>query len=159
LVDAYFGIPAINYRLSPEVRFPCALHDVIRGYMRLTDSLKISPDNIIVMGDSAGGSLAIALSMYLRDNGYGLPRALVVMSPWVDMTMSCGSWDENSKYDVIPMPDSDGESCSRSLESHYSFSKAECPFRTLADHLNPIQCYMGPEGMKVRAPGVDPFPS
>jgi acetyl esterase/lipase len=93
--------------------------------MRLTDSLKISPDNIIVMGDSAGGSLAIALSMYLRDNGYRLPRALVVMSPWVDMTMSCGSWDENSKYDVIPMPDSDGESCSRLLESHYSFSKAE----------------------------------
>jgi acetyl esterase/lipase len=100
---------AINYRLSPEVRFPCALHDVIRGYMRLTESLKISPENIIVMGDSAGGSLAIALAMYLRDEGYQLPRALVVMSPWVDMTMSCGSWDENSKFDVIPMPDGNGE--------------------------------------------------
>ncbi len=81
---------------------------MIRGYLRLTESLHISPSNIIVMGDSAGGSLALALSMYLRDEGYRLPRALVLMSPWVDMTMSCGSWDENAKFDVIPMPVGDG---------------------------------------------------
>jgi acetyl esterase/lipase len=55
----------------------------------------------IVMGDSAGGGLSLALVMYLRDAGYEhlLPRAMVLMSPWVDLTMSCGSWDENATTD------------------------------------------------------------
>lgn len=63
------------------------------------------------MGDSAGGGLSLALAMYLRDAGYSnlMPRALVLMSPWVDLTMSCGSWDENAPYDVVPQPGQDGE--------------------------------------------------
>lgn len=50
--------------------------------------------------------------MYLRDEGYHdrLPRALILLSPWVDLTMSCGSWDENAPYDVVPQPGKDGES-------------------------------------------------
>lgn len=47
--------------------------------------------------------------MYLRDEGYQLPAGLVLMSPWVDLTMSCGSWDENADSDVVPMPEADGE--------------------------------------------------
>lgn len=64
-----------------------------------------------VMGDSAGGGLSLALAMYLRDAGLGhlMPRALVLMSPWVDLTMSCGSWDENAPYDVVPQPGQDGK--------------------------------------------------
>ena len=63
------------------------------------------------MGDSAGGGLSLALSMYLRDAGleHLMPRALVLMSPWVDLTMSCGSWDENAPYDVVPQPGQDGK--------------------------------------------------
>lgn len=62
------------------------------------------------MGDSAGGGLSLGLVMYLRDAGYThlLPRAMVLMSPWVDLTMSCGSWDENAPYDVVPQPGKDG---------------------------------------------------
>jgi acetyl esterase/lipase len=62
------------------------------------------------MGDSAGGGLSLALCLYLRDEGYTLPAGLVLMSPWVDLTMSCGSHDENAHLDVIPMPGSDGKS-------------------------------------------------
>ena len=64
------------------------------------------------MGDSAGGGLSLALIMYLRDAGYQnlLPRAMVLMSPWVDLTMSCGSWDENAEFDVVPIPGQEGES-------------------------------------------------
>lgn len=47
--------------------------------------------------------------MYLRDEGYKMPSGLVLMSPWVDLTMSCGSWDENADSDVVPIPDPDGE--------------------------------------------------
>lgn len=56
--------------------------------------------------------MSLALTMYLRDAGYTdrMPRALVLLSPWVDLTMSCGSWDENAPFDVVPMPSKGGES-------------------------------------------------
>lgn len=115
---------AITYRLAPEAAFPLPLHDVLHGYLRLlAPPLSIPPENIVVMGDSAGGGLSIALCMYLRDNGYQLPAGLVLMSPWVDLTMSCGSWDENADSDVVPRPDAE-------------------------DHLNPVGCYLGPKGLQ-----------
>lgn len=124
---------AITYRLAPEHPFPLPLHDVLHGYLRLlAPPLSIPPENIIVMGDSAGGGLSLALCLYLRDEGYTLPAGLVLMSPWVDLTMSCGSHDENSHLDVIPMPEADGMSC---------YSKAD------VDHLNPVACYLGPQGI------------
>ncbi len=61
-------------------------------------------------GDSAGGGLSLALCMYLRDEGYKMPGGIIIMSPWVDLTMSCGSWDENQKTDVVPRPEADGMS-------------------------------------------------
>ena len=74
---------AIDYRLAPETVFPGPLHDVVSAYFRLIDDLHIPPENIIVSGDSAGGGLALALLMYLRDNDYPLPSGAVLMSPWV----------------------------------------------------------------------------
>ncbi|WWC87380.1 uncharacterized protein L201_002269 [Kwoniella dendrophila CBS 6074] len=114
---------AITYRLAPEHVFPLPLHDVLHGYLRLlAPPLSIPPENIIIAGDSAGGGLSLALCMYLRDEGYKLPAGLVLMSPWVDLTMSCGSWDENAATDVVPRPEAD-------------------------DHLNPVGCYLGPKGI------------
>lgn len=102
---------AITYRLAPENVFPLPLHDVLHGYLRLlAPPLSIAPENIIIAGDSAGGGLSLALCMYLRDEGYKLPAGLVLMSPWVDLTMSCGSWDDNADSDVVPRPDADGQS-------------------------------------------------
>ncbi|EIW68552.1 hypothetical protein TREMEDRAFT_71836 [Tremella mesenterica DSM 1558] len=115
---------ALTYRLAPEHVFPLPLHDVLHGYLRLlSPPLNIPPENIIIAGDSAGGGLTLALCMYLRDEGYKLPAGIVLMSPWVDLTMSCGSWDENSNLDVVPRPEAD-------------------------DHLNPVGCYLGPKGLK-----------
>ena len=71
--------------------------------------LSIPPENIIIAGDSAGGGLSLALCMYLRDEGYQLPAGLILMSPWVDLTMSCGNWEENMAWDVVPRPEADGE--------------------------------------------------
>ncbi|ORY24120.1 hypothetical protein BCR39DRAFT_547659 [Naematelia encephala] len=114
---------AITYRLAPEHVFPLPLHDVLHGYLRLlAPPLSIPPENIVIAGDSAGGGLSLALCMYLRDEGYKLPAGLVLMSPWVDLTMSCGSWDENAESDVVPRPTAD-------------------------DHLNPVACYLGAKGI------------
>lgn len=76
-------ILALDYRLAPETRFPGPLHDVVCGYFRLIEDLRIPPENIIVSGDSAGGGLALALLMYLRDNNYPVPSGAILMSPWV----------------------------------------------------------------------------
>ncbi|ESK92686.1 putative lipase esterase from carbohydrate esterase family ce10 [Moniliophthora roreri MCA 2997] len=109
---------ALDYRLAPETRFPGPLHDAASAYFRLVEDLLIPPENIVLAGDSAGGGLCLALLMYLRDNKYPLPSAAILMSPWVDLTMSCESWDSNAPYDVVPIPAPD-------------------------DHLNPVALYLG----------------
>ncbi|KAG1825653.1 Alpha/Beta hydrolase protein [Suillus subaureus] len=95
---------AIDYRLAPETIFPGQLHDVVSTYFRLTDDLRVPPENLVVAGDSAGGALGLALLLYLRDNGYTLPGGALLFSPWVDLTLSCESWDTNAAYDIIPTP-------------------------------------------------------
>ncbi|KAF7307197.1 Methionine aminopeptidase 2 [Mycena indigotica] len=95
---------ALDYRLAPETRFPGPLHDAVSAYMRLIEDLHIPPENIIICGDSAGGGLSLALLLYLRDNKYPLPSSAILMSPWVDLTMSCDSWSSNADYDVVPIP-------------------------------------------------------
>ncbi|KAM0755002.1 hypothetical protein T439DRAFT_322062 [Meredithblackwellia eburnea MCA 4105] len=113
---------AINYRLAPETRFPGQLHDAVSAYMRLILDLKIPSENIVFAGDSAGGGLCLATMMYLRDEGYPLPSGCILQSPWVDLTMSCESWTTNRPYDYLPQPLPD-------------------------DHLHPVKCLLGPEGI------------
>lgn len=108
----------INYRLAPDTKFPGALHDCVASYFRLTDDLGIPPSNIVLGADSAGGGLALALMYYLRDNNYPLPSGAMLFSPWVDLTMSCDSWDTNAEFDYLPMPKS-------------------------GDHMNPVWAYLG----------------
>ena len=66
---------AVNYRLAPETRFPGALYDAVQAYLYLIDpeyGYGLEPKNILIMGDSAGGGLALATMLYLRD--YALPQ-------------------------------------------------------------------------------------
>lgn len=58
-------------------------------------------DQIIVAGDSAGGGLALALCLCLKENGRALPCGIVAMSPWTDMTASGPSYEENFENDPL----------------------------------------------------------
>ena len=78
---------SINYQLAPEHPFPAGLEDCLAAYHWLLRS-GISPAKIIVVGDSAGGNLALAMLVALRDAGDPLPAAAVALSPVTDLTFS-----------------------------------------------------------------------
>lgn len=77
----------IAYRLAPEHPFPAGLEDAKTAYRWLIDE-GFSHSHVVFAGDSAGGGLALATAIALREEGYPLPAAIVCMSPWLDLTMS-----------------------------------------------------------------------
>ena len=91
---------AINYRLAPENPFPAALDDTVAAYRWLL-AQGISPERIVIAGDSAGGGLAIAALVALRDAGTPLPAAAVCLSPWLDLTLSGASVRTQAAADPI----------------------------------------------------------
>jgi epsilon-lactone hydrolase len=84
-----------DYRLAPESPYPAGLEDVIAVYAAIIEE-GADPGSIAFVGDSAGGGLALAAVVQLRDLGAPLPRALVLLSPWLDLTLSGESLDRNA---------------------------------------------------------------
>ena len=75
----------VDYRLSPAHPFPAPLEDCLTAFRWLL-KLELSPRNIVVAGDSAGGNFTLAMLMKLRDNGEQLPAAAACLSPAADLT-------------------------------------------------------------------------
>jgi len=73
---------AADYRLAPEHPFPAAVEDAVAVYRTLADRGPVT-----IAGDSAGGGLALATALALRQRQLGPPAALVLFSPWVDLTL------------------------------------------------------------------------
>ncbi|CAG8688159.1 2362_t:CDS:2 [Dentiscutata erythropus] len=91
-------------------QFPASLCDSVAAYLYLLDPgldagfKPINPKKIVFVGESAGGGLALATLLFLRDTGLPLPGGAVVLSPWVDLTQSMPSfWNaELDKVDIVP---------------------------------------------------------
>ncbi|MBN1221994.1 MAG: alpha/beta hydrolase [Candidatus Aminicenantes bacterium] len=96
-------ILVIDYRLSPEHLFPAALEDSTAAYEWLL-SQGMGPDGISVVGDSAGGGLALSLLLALKDKSIPLPACVVCLSPWVDLSCSSPSLESNAAKDPILIP-------------------------------------------------------
>lgn len=91
---------SIDYRLAPEFMYPCALYDCLDGYEWLLK--KYVPENILLLGESAGGTLALTLSLLLRDRGLPLPKAIYSNSPATQLAGYAESFDRFSlKEDFI----------------------------------------------------------
>jgi epsilon-lactone hydrolase len=87
----------IDYRLAPEHPFPAALEDTLAAYEWLLRSER--PESIVIAGDSAGGGLALALLMLVRDRGLPLPAGAALLSPWVRLRTASPSTWSNLRYD------------------------------------------------------------
>ncbi len=89
-----------DYRVAPEHPYPAALEDALSAYEWLRKN-GYPANQIVFAGDSAGGGLALALCLYLKDHGMELPEGLVLMSPWTDLTASGESYETNYTLDPL----------------------------------------------------------
>jgi acetyl esterase len=89
--DAHVVVVAVDYRLAPEHRFPVPLDDAYRAYrwlLRDEARLGIDPANLSIGGSSAGGNLAAALAIRLRDEAAPLPVLQLLEVPALDLTLA-----------------------------------------------------------------------
>lgn len=81
---------AIDYRLAPAYPFPAAVNDAAAAWRALLAE-GIQPKRTVLLGDSAGGGLALALALRLRDEGVALPASIIALSPWTDLAVTGAS--------------------------------------------------------------------
>ena len=91
---------SFDYRLAPENPYPAATEDAMRVWNFLM-LLGYGARDIILAGDSAGGNLALSLTLKLKEQRRLLPRGLVLMSPWTDLTSSGKSHETKSEIDPV----------------------------------------------------------
>lgn len=94
----------IDYRLAPENRFPAALDDATGVYKWLLDQ-GADPAKTVIAGDSAGGGLAVAALVTLRDEKQPLPAAAVCLSPWADLEVTGESMETRAADDPLVQKD------------------------------------------------------
>lgn len=91
---------ALDYRLAPEHPFSAALDDALAGY-RFLLSQGIMPHDIALGGESAGGGLALAAMVSLRERGVPLPACAWLSSPWADLSQSGATMQTKAPVDPL----------------------------------------------------------
>jgi len=94
----------VDYRLAPESPYPAAVEDAVASYCWLLDN-GIAADKIVIGGDSAGGGLALACLVALKEQGKPQPAGAVLLSPWTDLTGSGDSMTTRAELDPMVSAD------------------------------------------------------
>ena len=93
-----------DYRIAPAHPYPAALDDALDCYLGLITT-GVEPSSILLAGDSAGGGLATALLLRLRDEEHPLPAGTILFSPYTDLEHSGASLFRNWETDYLPLSD------------------------------------------------------
>jgi acetyl esterase/lipase len=91
---------SVEYRLAPEDPFPAGLDDAVTAFSWLLRE-GYEAGRIGVAGDSAGGGLALATALALRERGLPAPGGLVLLSPWTDLASTGDSLTGNVGKDLV----------------------------------------------------------
>jgi acetyl esterase/lipase len=94
-----------DYRLAPEHPYPAALEDGLGAYRWLLD-IGTEPAHIAIAGDSAGGGLALSVTLATRTADLPAPAAVAVMAPWVDLTLTEDELVRRAERDPLYSDDS-----------------------------------------------------
>lgn len=133
-----------DYRLAPEDPFPAALDDAVAAYRGLVEA---GARMIAIVGDSAGGGLALALLSLIQaeavaGTGAG-PRAAVALSPWTDLALSGPSMEERAADDPILTPAMLATTAASYLQGHDPRDPHASPLYGHLTGLPPIQLHVG----------------
>lgn len=99
-VSGGMDVLTIDYRVAPAHPYPAALEDALEAYQWILEQGYEGTD-IVVAGDSAGGGLGLALCLCLRDHNMPMPKSIITMSAWTDLTCSGESYEKN--FDIDPV--------------------------------------------------------
>jgi acetyl esterase/lipase len=94
----------VDYRLAPEHPYPAAVEDALDAYVGLLDQ-GVDPGRIALAGESAGGGLAVATLLALRETATPLPSCAFLMSPYADLTLSGDSMVNREAVDRTLTPE------------------------------------------------------
>jgi monoterpene epsilon-lactone hydrolase len=90
---------SVAYRLAPDFAFPAGLRDGIDAYRHLLQR-GLSASQIVLAGDGAGGGLAFACLLAIRNAGLAMPAGCVAMSSWADLSLTGWSMLQNARNDA-----------------------------------------------------------
>jgi len=91
-----------DYRLAPENKFPAAVEDCVIVYDWLLKN-GYEPSNIVIGGESAGGTLTFSMLLALKDSEKTLPKAAFSISPLTDSNCKAKSFNYNAKKDIATL--------------------------------------------------------
>ncbi|MDB5734268.1 MAG: 6-hexanolactone hydrolase [Alphaproteobacteria bacterium] len=94
------GAFSVKYRLAPECFFPAAVRDGMDAYRALL-AKGVPARAIVLVGDEAGGGLAFAVALAIRNASLEMPGGVAALSPWADLSLSGLSLLANRKADTV----------------------------------------------------------
>jgi acetyl esterase/lipase len=129
----------VDYSLAPERPFPAAVRDAIAVY----EAVSADGGAVYAGGDSAGGGLAAALAVACLQRGVAVPAGLVLISPWLDLTQTAGTFASNAETDQLFPTSSADDAAALDLQGHDARDPLASPQFADVDGFPPTQIFAG----------------